>query len=141
MRRGESLKKLHKEQRETLVKRIDEAIHDMRANQITINKTTLAEELGITRRALYADHIKIALMRYPEFNPALSEKTETNENIQSLLNEIASLKAENKKLSEKNRVLRLECKAVKSELKDAKERYEHLLGKYQIDVGAKIVHF
>ena len=141
MRRGESLKKLHKEQRETLVKRIDEAIHDMRANQITINKTTLAEELGITRRALYADYIKIALMRYPEFNPALSEKTETNENIQSLLNEIASLKAENKKLSEKNRVLRLECKAVKSELKDAKERYEHLLGKYQIEVGAKIVHF
>lgn len=138
MQQGNGLKQFHAEQREKMLTRIDDTIRDMRANKATINKTTLAEELGTTRRALYADYITKHLLSYPEFNPAINAPAITETNNQMLQNEIALLKEKNKDLVKKNKEWKTKYKALQADLDKAKSDYAFLLGRYQKDVGGKI---
>ena len=42
--------------------------------------------------------------------------------------------------TQKNRQLKNELSVAKQEAKEAREEYEYLLGKYQVEVGDKIIH-
>ena len=139
MERREWAKALKKQQRADMVARIKEAILDMRANKVTITKTSLAEELGVTRQALNAEYIKEYLQNFVEFNPAL-EIAAPSQEIECLKNEVAAMQAKIKDLREKNKQLKSDLVLVKQQLEDSKEQYEYLLGEYQVRVGEKITH-
>ncbi len=140
MERREWAKTLKKQQRDETKKRIKEAIFDMRANKITITKTSLAEELGLTRQALNAEYIKEYLQNFVEFNPALENVSPSRE-IESLKNEVDALQFKIKDLSTKNKNLKRDLALTNQQLKDAQKQYEYLLGQYQVEVGNKIIHF
>ena len=120
--------------------RIDEAIQSMRAERITITVTSLAEETGLSRRTLYADYVQSYLKNFREFNPAISDEPNP-ERITELENNLKACKDALKKREKDNRELKLENAVLKQRLHEADERYEHLLGQYQVDVGNKIIHF
>lgn len=48
---------------------------------------------------------------------------------------------ERKRHYEQKTPLQLEIAVLMQRLQDANEQYEYLLGKYQVDVGNKIIHF
>ena len=79
MERREWAKTLKKQQRNDTKARIKEAILDMRANKVTITKTSLAEELGLSRQAMNADYIKEFLQSFVEFNPDLENVAPSQE--------------------------------------------------------------
>ena len=120
--------------------RIDEAIQSMRAERITITITSLAEETGLSRRTLYADYVQSFLKNYREFNPAIS-KEPAPERVAELENNLKACKDTLKKREKDIRELKLENAVLKQRLHEADERYEHLLGQYQVEVGNKIIHF
>ena len=120
--------------------RIDEAIQSMRAERITITITSLAEETGLSRRTLYADYVQSFLKNYREFNPAIAEGP-APERVAELENNLKACKDALKKREKDIKELKLENVVLKQRLHEADERYEHLLGQYQVDVGNKIIHF
>lgn len=140
MERREWAKTLKKHQRDDMKARIKEAILDMRADKVTITKTSLAEELGISRQALNADYIKEFLQNFVEFNSDL-ENVAPSQEIECLKNEAAAFRAKIKDLTAKNKQLKKDLALTKHQLKDTQEQYEYLLGQYQEEVGNKIIHF
>ena len=88
MERREWAKTLKKQQRNDTKARIKEAILDMRANKVTITKTSLAEELGLSRQAMNADYIKEFLQSFVEFNPDL-ENVAPSQEIEYLKNGVS----------------------------------------------------
>ena len=140
MERREWAKTLKKQQRNDTKARIKEAILDMRANKVTITKTSLAEELGLSRQAMNADYIKEFLQSFMEFNPDL-ENVAPSQEIEYLKNEAAALRAKIKDLTAKNKQLKNDLALTKQQLKDTEKQYEYLLGQYQVEVGDKIIHF
>ena len=120
--------------------RIDEAIRSMRTEKATITITTLSEELGVSRRALYSNYVQAYLQNYREFNPYISEEV-TSEKVLELENRLAACKGTIKKKDREIRELKLEISVLKQKLHESDERYEYLLGRYQVDVGNKIIHF
>ena len=125
---------------EKMKSRIVEAILYMRENHITITKTSLAEELQTSRQALNAPYLKEYLNSFPEFNPDLQMIVPTRE-MDILKNDNDVLRAKIKAVTQKNRQLKNELSAAKQEAKEAREKYEYLLGQYQVEVGNKIIHF
>ncbi|MBP3210368.1 MAG: hypothetical protein J6M64_10775 [Oscillospiraceae bacterium] len=140
MERREWAKTLKKQQRNDTKARIKEAILDMRANKVTITKTSLAEELGLSRQAMNADYIKEFLQSFVEFNPDL-ENVAPSQEIEYLKNEAAALRAKIKDLTAKNKQLKNDLALTKQQLNDTEKQYEYLLGQYQVEVGDKIIHF
>lgn len=140
MERREWAKTLKKQQRNDTKARIKEAILDMRANKVTITKTSLAEELGLSRQAMNADYIKEYLQSFVEFNPDL-ENVAPSQEIEYLKNEAAALRAKIKDLTAKNKQLKNDLALTKQQLNDTEKQYEYLLGQYQVEVGDKIIHF
>ena len=140
MERREWAKTLKKQQRNDTKARIKEAILDMRANKVTITKTSLAEELGLSRQAMNADYIKEFLQSFVEFNPDL-ENVAPSQEIEYLKNEAAALRAKIKYLTAKNKQLKNDLALTKQQLNDTEKQYEYLLGQYQVEVGDKIIHF
>ena len=65
----------------------------------------------------------------------------SSETITEVENNILALKDKLKALGIKNKELKLENAVLKEKLRNANEQYEYLLGRYQVDVGNKIVHF
>ena len=111
----------------------------MRVNKTTITLSSLAEELGVSRRSLYADYIQCFLKNYREFNPGVSEEP-SSEAVAELKNTISSLNRL-KDANRKNKELKLELSVIKNRLQESEEQYAYLLGRYQEDVGNKIIHF
>ena len=107
---------------------------------ITITKTSLAEELPTSRQALNALYLKEYLNSFPEFNPDLQTIVPTRE-MDILRNDNDVLRAKIKAVTQKNRQLKNELSAAKQEAKVARDKYEYLLGQYQVEVGNKIIHF
>lgn len=136
----DGIKALQEQKRHEMRTRIDEAIQTMRVQKTTITVTTLAEELGVSRRALYAEYVQAHLKNYREFNPNLSEEP-SSEVFLELKNTVSSLNGKIKEANRKNKELKLENSVLKEKLKEANERYEYLLGQYQVEVGNKIIHF
>lgn len=126
-------------QREDTLHRIDEAIKYLRDKGLEITKKNIASELGIHYNTLKKTYITYHLLRYPEFNPDIqAPKTVTNEDLEKetacLRNKLIKAKLTNKNLSAENNRLRLENKELAN-------KYQRLLGRYQIDVGKKIIPF
>jgi hypothetical protein len=46
-----------------------------------------------------------------------------------------------KEADRKNKALKLETSVLKNRLQESEEQYAYLLGRYQEDVGNKIIHF
>lgn len=136
----DGLKALQEQQRQEMRTRIDEAIQSMRAERTTITITTLAEELGVSRQSLYAEYIQRFLKTFREFNPSLPEIMPL-EAISELEKNLSAARSELKEEKKKTKALQLEIAVLKQRLQDANEQYEYLLGKYQVDVGNKIIHF
>lgn len=120
--------------------RIDKAIQAMRAEKATITISSLAEETGLSRRTMYADYVQSFLKNYREFNPLVSQEPDP-EAVLELKNTISALNAKLKESSRKNRELKLENAVLKESLRESEERYAYLLGRYQEDVGNKIIQF
>ena len=140
MERREWVNQLNQQRQEKMKSRILEAILYMRENNITITKTSLAEELQTSRQALNAPYLKEYLNSFPEFNPDLQMIVPTQE-MDILRNDNDVLRAKIKAVTQKNRQLKNELSAAKQEAKEAREKYEYLLGQYQVEVGNKIIHF
>ncbi|MBK5246595.1 MAG: hypothetical protein JJE49_04905 [Peptostreptococcaceae bacterium] len=126
-------------QREETLRRIDEAIIYLRNKGLEITKKNIASELGIHYNTLKSEYIKYHLLRYPEFNPDIQTPVfVTNEDLEKeaaiLHNKLIKTKLANKNLSVENTRLRLENRKLDNE-------YQCLLGRYQIDVGKKIIPF
>ena len=120
--------------------RIDKAIQAMRAEKVTITISSLAEETGLSRRTMYADYVQSFLKNYREVNPLVSQEPDP-EAVLELKNTISALNAKLKESSRKNRELKLENAVLKESLRELEERYAYLLGRYQEDVGNKIIQF
>ena len=140
MERPEGLKLFQERQRSEMRTRIDEAIKIMRVNKTTITLSSLAEELGVSRRSLYADYIQCFLKNYREFNQSLPDIPDI-ETISELEKNLLAARSELKEEKKKTKALRLEITVLKQQLQDANKQYEYLLGQYQVDVGNKIIHF
>ena len=138
---NDGLKKKHEAIREKRLAEIKEAIEGMRERHETINYSTLAEEIGVNRRSLYADYIRAYLKtNFKEFNPAWSEEVsekdaiiEAASNYQKVKSQLAAEKTKSKALAAENRALKLK-------LSTLEEEYERLLARYQEEVGQKIIH-
>ena len=65
--------------------------------------------------------------------PSLEVVTELKNMISSLNNRI-------KEADRKNKALKLEISVLKNRLQESEEQYAYLLGRYQEDVGNKIIH-
>lgn len=139
MEQPKGLKLFQEQQRSEMRTRIDEAIRTMRADRSTITLSSLAEELGVSRRALYADYVQCFLKNYREFNPGVSEEPSL-EVVTELKNMISSLNNRIKEADRKNKALKLEISVLKNRLQESEEQYAYLLGRYQEDVGNKIIH-
>lgn len=63
------------------------------------------------------------------------------EAISELEKNLSAARSELKEEKKKTKALQLEIAVLKQRLQDANEQYEYLLGKYQVDVGNKIIHF
>ena len=120
--------------------RIDKAIQAMRAEKVTITISSLAEETGLSRRTMYADYVQSFLKNYREFNPGVSEEP-SPEVVTELKNMISSLNNRIKEADRKNKALKLEISVLKNRLQESEEQYAYLLGRYQEEVGNKIIHF
>ena len=120
--------------------RIDKAIQAMRAEKVTITISSLAEETGLSRRTMYADYVQSFLKNYREFNPGVSEEP-SPEVVTELKNMISNLNNRIKEADRKNKALKLEISVLKNRLQESEEQYAYLLGRYQEDVGNKIIHF
>lgn len=120
--------------------RIDKAIQAMRAEKVTITISSLAEETGLSRRTMYVDYVQSFLKNYREFNPLVLQEPDP-EAVLELKNTISALNAKLKESSRKNRELKLENAVLKESLRESEERYAYLLGRYQEDVGNKIIQF
>ena len=140
MDRLEGIKHFQDQQRDEMRTRIDEAIRSMRAQRITITLSTLAEEIGVSRRALYAEYVQSFLKNYPEFNPILTSGP-TLEMVSELENNLLATKNDLKIEKKKNKELRQENTILKQKIAETEEKYEFLLGRYQVDVGNKIIQF
>ena len=140
MPRGEPLTAYKAKQREEMRARIASEISEMRSQQITITKTSLAEALGVSRQALNAPYIKEILLNFIEFNPSLKVEN-PSEALESAENEIAELKARLKATAKENKSFKTEIKLLRLQLNESEDRYQHLLGRYQMDIGNKIIHF
>ena len=140
MDRHEWVKKHNQQRRIEMKAQIKEAILYMRANKITITKSSLAEEIGVSRQALNSDYVKEYLCNFLEFNRDLQTEV-SSEAFESLKNENAALKSEKRELQGKNRQLKTKLALVEKQLGEANERYEYLLGQYQVDVGNKVIQF
>lgn len=140
MDRREWVKKHNQQRRIEMRAQIKEAILYMRANKITITKSSLAEEIGVSRQALNSDYVKEYLCNFSEFNRDLQTEV-SSEAFESLKNENAALKSEKRELQEKNRQLKTKLALVEKQLAEANKRYEYLLGQYQLDVGNKVIQF
>ena len=140
MERREWAKTHKKQQRDNTKARIKDAILDMHANKVTITKTFLAEELGVSRQAMNADYIKEFLQSFVEFNQNL-ENAAPSQEIENLKNEAAALRAKIKDLTVKNKQLKNDLALTKQQLNDIEKQYKYLLGQYQVEVGDKNIHF
>lgn len=126
-------------QREETLRRIDEAIIYLRAKGLEITKKNIASELGMHYNTLKKQYITNHLLRYPEFNPDIQvPMSVTNEDLEKEVAcvriKLIKAKLANKNLSADNTRLRLENKELAN-------KYQRLLGRYQIDVGKKIIPF
>lgn len=137
---AEGLKSYQEAKRENMRSQIAKTIDRMRAEKITITKKSLAEELGITERAMYAPYITTFLQKFREFNPNLDSPVSPGD-IESYQNEIRVLKAKVKELTVKNRELKMDVDDAKEKLHEFEEKYNHLLGQYYKDVSEKITYF
>ena len=140
MERPKGLKLFQEQQRSEMRTRIDEAIRTMRADRSTITLSSLADELGVSSRALYADYVQCFLKYYREFNPGVSEEP-SPEVVTELKNMISNLNNRIKEADRKNKALKLEISVLKNRLQESEEQYAYLLGRYQEEVGNKIIHF
>ena len=140
MEQRSGLKCYHEGIKEDTRIRIDKAIQTMRAEKVTITISSLAEEMGLSRRTMYADYVQSFLKNYREFNPLVSQEPDP-EAVLELKNTISALNAKLKESSRKNRELKLENAVLKESLRESEERYAYLLGRYQEDVGNKIIQF
>ena len=77
---------------------------------------------------------------YREFNPGVSEEPSL-EVVTELKNMISSHNNRIKEADRKNKALKLEISVLKNRLQESEEQYAYLLGRYQEEVGNKIIHF
>ena len=140
MEQRSGLKCYHEGIKEDTRIRIDKAIQAMRAEKATITISSLAEETGLSRRTMYADYVQSFLKNYREFNPGVSEEP-SPEVVTELKNMISSLNNRIKEADRKNKALKLEISVLKNRLQESEEQYAYLLGRYQEEVGNKIIHF
>ena len=120
---------------------IDEAIAHLREEKATITKRSLAEELGISERALYADYVMRHLRTYKEFNPQLDLVALDQKEKEQLKKENVSLKQQNREFLLKFKEQDIEIKNMKEKYSDLEVRYEKVLGIYQDAFGSKIIPF
>lgn len=139
MPRGSNLTEQHKRERERMLDQIDEAITFMRDNRLTINKKTLAEELGVCERTIYRDYIKNHLCKYEEFNPDLARPS-NSANDELLRSKLAVLKAKNTDLSRKLKESEYALKELREKNAQLNQRYQRLLGVYQESFGNQITY-
>ena len=137
MPRGNNFKGYQKQKREDMYSAIDEAIAFMRENKITITKKNLAEELGVSERALYSEYVKIHLLRFIEFNPNLSSAVD-NSASEEMKQELAALKLKLKEVNMKSKELASDLKAQKEKYEVLAQKYQRVLGVYQDSFGSKI---
>lgn len=126
-------------QRDETLHRIDEAVIYLRNNGLPVTKKSIADELGIHYNSMKKKYITFYLLRYPEFNPDIQVQEKiTNDQLEaelvSIRNILSKTKQANKNLSTENVKLRLEKKEIL-------EKHQRLLGRYQAEVGRKIVPF
>ena len=137
----EWLYKIQERQRQEMLKKIDVAIKYLRSAGIKVTKKNISEEAEISYNTLQQDYIKKALMTYYEFNPELLNPNNLVKENEGLMKKITIIEKELKVEKGKNKRQKLEIAALKGDLAEQQEKYEHLLGEYQIQVGKKIIPF
>lgn len=129
-------------QRQATIRLIENTLQEMYQKHLPITKQSLADEAGLSRQALYAPYIKAYLAINPIFNLSVSEIAESSPPT------VEQLQIELEKQKQKNLSLQKELNKTKKLLQESKQSYvelnrEHqkLLGRYQTDIGRKIIHF
>ena len=118
---------------------IDEAIPFMRENKIPVTKKNLAEEIGVSERAMYADYIKAHLLLFAEFNPTLG-KIASSCNEEGLRAQLTTIKAKNADLIRRLKEVEYEKKELQLKNDQLTQRYQRLLGVYQEHFGDQITY-
>lgn len=113
----------------------------MRERHQTINYSSLAEELGISRQALHSDYIREYLnTNFKEFNPAWSKEVSEKEAKIVSASDYQKIKGQLSAERTRSKTLVAENKALKLKLSALEEKYERLLANYQEEVSQKITH-
>lgn len=130
-----------KQQIANTLARIDEAIVYLREKQLPISKVSVANEACLSLRVMHKPHVREHLSQYPEFNPTLTEAQLSDNDIRKYEEKISNLNAKLKKAQEHKKLLAENNAELKKELEDLNQKYQRLLGKYQVQFGEKIVPF
>lgn len=133
-----------KHSKEATLQELDEALEHLSNVGLPITMSALAEEMGKSRQALYANYIQEHLATHPLFTPQASQEDEPQDKLNA---ELELLKAQNEMLSakldnllRKRKELLEENTQLHEKLNEISTKYRKLLGKYQEDMENKITH-
>lgn len=127
-------------QRENTLKRISEAIDQLRKKGLRLTKKAVAEEAGLAINTLKSDYVRTFLRSVPEFNSDLGVGVPPQ--IAALNSEhnkaITLLKDQLNKERNRRKLVEAENIKLKSKYRELNLDYQRLLGEYQTKVGKKL---
>lgn len=130
---------LYEQKRENMRSSIESAIERLRNAGIRVTKKSIADEIGCHENTLKQPYIREFLSSFDEFQPHSKEDPPIT--LEQALLRISKL--ENALIHSKNRnqFLIAEQTRIRIERDEYENKYRHLLGKYQTEVGKKRVGF
>lgn len=129
----------HEKKRNDTKYKIEEAINFLRAKNLSVTRTSIAEETGIHYNTLKQPYIRDFLHQYSEFKSDIEETTVLS--LAEAITQINDLQEKLQRIKQTNRNLISENTIIKSKYRELNEKYQHLLGRYQLDTGRKIIPF
>lgn len=137
------LNEYQNEKRKSTLLKIDAALHSLDAKHLPITKAAIADEIGCSRQALQKKYVSDYLSLHPLYNgrKVQSDTSEENQSTSFLKIELEKEKQKRRELEAKVKKLAQKNEQQKNELRDLNRKYQKLLGRYQEDIGRKIIHF
>lgn len=140
MGRHKGYTSFQEEQCKQMLKNIDDCISYMEKHNLRICMSALADEMGVSRQALYANYVKLHLKEYKYFNKDLARDDDIcAEDITQIAHERDRYKDINANLKEQIRKIKSELQQQKNENTILQMKYQRLLGDYQQNVSSKVI--
>ena len=127
-------------QREEMCNSINDAIMRLRELGLRVTKRAIADEVGCHENTLRLPYVQAFLSNYEEFQPK-QQTSAANLTLDEALNRISRLEESLEHSRNQNKALKTDNARLRKERDDWKDKYERLLGRFQIEIGKMKVNF